>query len=127
MAAAQVDSDREQVLWALIRIHTQQTDGNEGASSNPHEDDEKALQYCTKLENLYPDNRYSLYVASHCYSALGLYDKAIHILKRIFSKISALKQSNNPAFMDRAKKRITRTMIRRYYNCSKNSHETIIQ
>eukprot|EP01083_Nonionella_stella_P145041 453742_1 len=81
MAAAQVDSDREQVLWALIRIHTQQTDGNEGASSNPHEDDEKALQYCTKLESLYPDDRYSL---------------VIHILKRIFSKISALKQSNNP-------------------------------
>eukprot|EP01083_Nonionella_stella_P001242 3618_1 len=88
MAAAQVDSDREQVLWALIRIHTQQTNGNEGARSNPHEDDEKALQYCTKLENLYPDNRYSLYVASHCYSALGLYDKAIRILKRVFSKIS---------------------------------------
>eukprot|EP01083_Nonionella_stella_P174543 605386_1 len=127
MAAAQVDSDRKQVLFALIRIYTPQNNDNEGVRSNPHEDDEKALQYCTKLENLYPDNRYSLYVASHCYSALGLYDEAIRILKRIFSKISAIKQSNNPAFMDRAKKRITRTMIRRYHNCSKNSHETIIQ
>eukprot|EP01083_Nonionella_stella_P127974 387694_1 len=64
MAAAQVDSDREQVLWALIRIHTQQTNGNEGARSNPHEDDEKAHQYCIKLESLYPDDRHSLYVAS---------------------------------------------------------------
>eukprot|EP01083_Nonionella_stella_P170535 580541_1 len=133
MAAAQVDSDREQVLWALIRIHTQQTNGNEGARSNPHEDDEKALQYCTKLESLYPDDRHSLYVASRCYSALGLYDKAIRILKRVFSKISALKQSNNPAldgsadFADDIKKRITKTLIRRYHNCPNDSHETIIR
>eukprot|EP01083_Nonionella_stella_P120613 361516_1 len=55
MAAAQVDSDRKQVLWALITIHTPQNNDNEGARSNPHEDDEKALQYCTKLESLYPD------------------------------------------------------------------------
>eukprot|EP01083_Nonionella_stella_P001237 3610_1 len=133
MAAAQVDSDREQVLWALIRIHTQQTNGNEGARSNPHEDDEKALQYCTKLESLYPDDRHSLYVASRCYSALGLYDKAIRILKRALSKISALKQSNNPAldgsadFADDIKKRITKTLIRRYHNCPNDSHETIIR
>eukprot|EP01083_Nonionella_stella_P290342 987951_1 len=133
MAAAQVDSDREQVLWALIRIHTQQTNGNEGARSNPHEDDEKALQYCTKLESLYPDDRYSLLVASDCYSALGLYDKAIRILKRALSKISALKQSNNPAldgsadFADDIKKRITKTLIRRYHNCPNDSHETIIR
>eukprot|EP01083_Nonionella_stella_P174542 605385_1 len=128
MAAAQVDSDRKQVLFALIRIYTPQNNDNEGVRSNPHEDDEKAHQYCIKLESLYPDDVQSLYVASHCYSALGLYDEAIRILKRVFSKVSALKQSNNnTAFMDRAKKRITRTMIRRYHNCSKNSHETIIR
>eukprot|EP01083_Nonionella_stella_P307296 1079515_1 len=133
MAAAQVDSDRKRVLWALVRIYTPQNNDNEGARSNPHEDDEKALQYCTKLESLYPDDGYSLLVASDCYSALGLYDKAIHILKRVFSKISALKQSNNPAldgsadFADDIKKRITKTLIRRYHNCPNDSHETIIR
>eukprot|EP01083_Nonionella_stella_P169081 572501_1 len=61
MAAAQIDSERTEVLQSLINVHTPQANDNEGnknnsysASSNPYEDDEKAHEYCIKLGNLYP-------------------------------------------------------------------------
>eukprot|EP01083_Nonionella_stella_P276784 940793_1 len=129
IAAAQIDSERKEVLQSLINIHTPQANDNEGnknnsysASSNPYEDDEKAHEYCIKLENLYPDDIQSLYVTSHCYSALGLYDNAIHILKRVFSKMDG-----SADFADEIKKRITTTLIARYSNCPNDSHETIIR
>ena len=124
MDAYRVDSERKEVLHSLINVHTPQSDTN---GINQFEDDEKAKEYAVKLEHLYQNDANSLCIASHCFSALGLYNDALRCLKKAYFKMTASMKQKDKDFLSKIKRQITKTLIDRYTNCPNNSHETIIK